>query len=85
MLKLMLRLVPANTIAALIAEYVTKALQKIRDKERALKVGAAVSAAGDAVRITADAVMDCEITEDEVDRVGDAIRIAVSKIIEAAK
>lgn len=83
--KLVLKFVPANTIAAIIADYVTKALQKISDKEKLAKISDAVGATGNAVRITAEAVHDCEITEAEVDQVSDAIQVAVVKIIEAAK
>jgi len=85
MAKLLLKLIPASTIAALIAEYVTKALQKIENKERAALVSKAVSECGAAVTVCGKAVEDCTITEEEVDKVSDAIKTAVNAIIEAAK
>lgn len=84
-IKFALKFVPANTIAAIIAEYVTAALQKIKDKDRMAKVGEAVSATGGAVKIVGEAIHDCEITEQEVNEVGDAVKLAVEKIVEAAR
>lgn len=83
--KTVLTVLPANTLAALVAEYVTKALQKIKDRARMAKVSEAVSATGDAVKTTAEAVHDCKISEEEVNLVSDKIEVAVQKIIEAAK
>lgn len=85
LIKLALKLLPANTIAGIIADYVTQALQKIKDKDRMAKVSEAVSATGEAVKVVGEAVHDCEITEDEVNLVSDKVKLAVEKIVEAAR
>lgn len=85
MLKLIAKLLPASTIAALVAEYVTKALQKIDNKDRAAKISVAVTACGKAVETTGKAVEDCKITEEEVNAVSGDITAAVTAIINAAK
>lgn len=85
LIKTVLAVLPANTLAALIAEYVTKALQKIKDKERMASISLAVTATSEAVGVVAESVHDCEITEEEVDRVSDKIEAAVAAIIAAAK
>lgn len=85
LIKTVLAILPVNTLAALIAEYVTKALQRIKDKERMAKVSEAVGATSDAVKVVAESIHDCEISEAEVNEVSDKIEVAVQKIIEAAK
>lgn len=85
MAKLILNLLPANTIAAFIAELVTKALSKISNKEKAALISKAVADCGAAVQICGKAVEDCKITEEEVNSVSDSIQVAVKSIIEAAK
>lgn len=85
LIKTVLAVLPANTLAALIAEYVTKALQRIKDKERMASISIAVTATSSAVGVVAESIRDCEITEEEVDRVSDKIEVAVQKIIEASK
>lgn len=85
MLKLIAKLLPASTIAALVAEYLTKALRNIKNRDRAAKISAAVSATADAVKVVGDAVKDCEVTEAEVNNATVAIESAVMSIIEAAK
>jgi len=85
MLKMLIKLIPASTIASLIAEYVTKALQKIDNKERAALVSKAVAECGKAVTVVGKAVEDCTITEAEVNEVTTSVETAVKAIIEAAK
>lgn len=84
-IKFALKFVPANTIAAIIAEYVTASLQKIKDKERMAKVSDAVAATGDAVKVVGESIHDCQIDEAEVNIVGDKVKFAVEKIVEAAR
>ena len=84
-IKTILAVIPENTLAALIAEYVTKAMQKIKDKDHMAKVSAAVSATMLAGKTISDSAEDCEFTEDEVNLVSNNIQIAVQKIVEAAK
>lgn len=78
-------LLPASTIAAVIANLITKALANIKDKEKAGKIAEASACVADAAKITAEAVKDCEVTEDEVNQVTDAVTKAVIAIKEAAK
>lgn len=85
MLKLITSFFSAESIARLIADYVTKALQKIGDKDRAAKIAAATAAVGKATEITANAVEDCKITEEEANAVAESVKLAVEAIIKAAK
>ena len=85
MMKLIAKFLPASTIAALVAEYVTKALQKIDNKEKAALISKAVAECGNAVTVCGKAVEDCTITEDEANSVADAVETAVTSIINAAK
>lgn len=82
---LIVTIVPANSIAGVIASLVTKALSKIKNKDKLAKISEAVGACGKAVNITAEACKDGEITESEVNEVSDSIEVAVVKIIEASK
>lgn len=84
-IKIILTVLPANTISALIAEYVTKAMQKIKDKDHMAKVSTAVSATMLAGKTISDSAEDCKFTEDEVNLISGNIQIAVQKIVEAAK
>lgn len=85
MAKLLLKLIPTETIAALIAEYITKALSKIDNKEKAQAISIAVAACSNAVNICAEAVKDCEVTEGEVNQITDGVKTAITAIVEAAK
>ena len=84
MTKLILKLIPTSTIASLIAEYATKALSNVSDKERAAKISVAIAHCGTAVTTAGKAVEDCTITEDEVNAVKADVTTAVTAIINAA-
>ena len=81
----LLNILPASTIASWIAGIVTKALEKVDDKERAALIAEAVAAVGKATETTAKAVEDCKVTDEEVTEVTAAITTAVTTIIKAAK
>lgn len=81
----LLKLLPASTISALIADYVTKALARIDDKHKLALVAVAVRETSEAVCEVSKAVEDGTITEEEVDLVEHEITEAVSAIISATK
>ena len=83
--KILVRLIPAGTISDIAADYTTDALQKMTRKGKVYKISEAVSATGEALKIVGDVTKDCEITGDEAKLVGDSIRIATKKIVEAAR
>lgn len=85
MSKLLLKLVSADTIAAFIAELVTKALAKIKDKEKAALVSVAVAQCGNAVSVCGKAVEDCNVTDEEVNQIAASVESAVRAIINASK
>lgn len=77
-------LVPASTIASIVARCVTQMLQKVKDKEKLSEVSSAVAATSQAVDVIGKAVADCQVTEDEVNTAATAIENAVKAIMSAA-
>ena len=81
-----LKILPNGTLSAIIAAFLTDAMQKaVKDKEKCAKVSDACAASGEAFSYTANAIKDCTITEEEVDGIADRVRVAVEKIEEAAR
>lgn len=81
----LMKLIPAETIASIAAEHVTKALSKIENQDKLAAISSAVSASSAAVSKLSDAIKDGKLTQDEVVMISTNLETAVALIIEAAK